>query len=468
MSEEGSGRGRAGFARYHPMRADQLSSSTAKDVVPLGDKSKAALASSLMQLAVMYGLPSVYQYASMCAACAPEGGRGAWRLNLLNHERDIAGAGYQPFRVPNVDTLYSNAWIDLTDGPVVLELPRFDGRYYTLNFLDAYSNASNISHRTHPNTPRRVLVATTDWEGLPPHGAEVFRVATPMMWLLMRIQVFGQADLPVVHELQDSVTISGASEESRTWPVVSQHEVESAWKPFLVALDASLRINGAPVEDYSLASQFRLLGVGGQSGCDPETLDPAVAEGALDGFASAMTMIEQSRPLLGRRLPVGWTRVLDKGAHGTNFLARAVMNFVGLGANVVEENCSYNTYVDSAGGALDGSIGVYRIEVTEPPPAKAFWSITLYEADSGWLYDAPEHKHSVGSATGHGGADRLLSRAIYISRQRPPAGTHEDWLPSPAGKFFLVLRIYQPREEALSEAWTPPPVRPVADRPVAT
>lgn len=448
-----------GLAQYDPSLADQLTATCAKDILPPGEGSRTTFASLLTQLAVVYGLPSVYQYASMCASCAPQDVAAAWRLNVFTHEREFAGAGYQPFRVPNVDTLYSNAWIDLTSGPIVLELPDFGDRYYTLNFLDAYSNASNISRRTHPHSPRRIMVATTGWQGAPPHDTDVFRVATPLMWLLMRIQAFDVDDLVAVHQIQDAVTISGTTEARRSWPVVSQGDVETSWESYFVALDASLRINGIPAGDASHVAQFRPLGIADDNRCHPQGLDAAVAQGAHDGFNDAMTLIEESRSLLGRRLSVGWTRVLNKGAHGTNYLARAAMNFVGLGANVVEENCSYNTYVDAAGQKLDGSNGqTYRLEIGDTPPADAFWSITLYEADSGWLYDAPEHVHSVGSATGRPNAAGPAPTSIYISASPPPIAGDGVWLPSPASTFFLVLRMYQPREEALSEKWTPQPV----------
>ena len=41
---------------------------------------------------------------------------------------------------PNTDTLYSVAWLDLTSGPLVIEVPDMEGRFYVLEFLDAYTN----------------------------------------------------------------------------------------------------------------------------------------------------------------------------------------------------------------------------------------------------------------------------------------------------------------------------------------
>ncbi|WP_280181998.1 DUF1254 domain-containing protein [Nocardia farcinica] len=450
-SERGSA-----VAVYDPASAEQLTASQRFDVVPSQARAREKLARALTMQAVVYGLPSVYQYASMCAQCAPAENGSNWKLGEFAHGRAIAGPGYQAFRVPNVDTLYSNAWLDLTDGPVCIELPDFGGRYYTLNFLDAYSNASNISARTHPGL-RRFLVATPGWNGPVPAGFTLFRVATPLMWILMRIQVFDADDLPEVHRLQDSVTLHRPGDTRRPWPVVTQEQVEVSAEAFLTALDTSLRVNGVPIRDAAYVGQFRTLGVGSHRG-GPVRSDAAIRRGAEAGFRDAMELLAQSRPLLGRPIGTGWTQVLDKGAHGDNFLARAVMNFVGLGANVVEENCSYNTYVDAHGAALDGSAGAtYRIEMSVPPPAEAFWSITVYEADTGWLHDAPGARHSVGTATNI--AHRRDDPWFITIGASAPANS-DVWLPCPPKRFFLVLRIYQPGVDALTGRWTPPPVLP--------
>lgn len=441
---------------YDPGSADQLTASSRSDIAPRDPGARESLARALSLQAVIYGLPSAYQYASMCTQCAPTGDDNLWALNEFAHSRQLAGPSYQAFRVPNVDTLYSNAWLDLTQGPALIDLPDFGHRYYTLNFLDAYSNASNISARTHPGR-HRFLIATTDWTGPVPSGYTVFRVATPLTWILMRVQAFGADDLANVHRLQNAVRIHHDGDCRRSWPVLSQTDVETSPKAFLRALDTSLRINGIPARDAAHVRQFRFLGIyAGERTI--ESLDESSDHGMRAGFHDAMQLLAQSRPLLGEPIGTGWTQVLDKGAHGDNFLARAVMNFVGLAANVVEENCSYNTYSDTNGDPLTGAGNrSYRIDLTDPPPAQAFWSITLYEADTGHLYDAPKARYSVGSGTGPEHPTPLDDpTAITISTEPPTDAS--AWLPCPPRPFFLVLRMYQPTAAATTGKWRPPPV----------
>ena len=68
---------------------------------------------------------------------------GAWTgLNEFTHQTDIAGPEFSEFRVPNVDTLYSNAWFFLQDEALAVTLPDCGTRYFTLNLLDAHGNAT--------------------------------------------------------------------------------------------------------------------------------------------------------------------------------------------------------------------------------------------------------------------------------------------------------------------------------------
>ncbi|WP_280414304.1 DUF1254 domain-containing protein [Nocardia carnea] len=446
----------SGVRTYEPGSADQLTASPRPDITPSGPGAREALARMLALQAVVYGLPSVYQYASMCAQCAPSGDGDLWSLNEFSHSREPAGPDYQAFRVPNVDTLYSNAWLDLTDGPALLDLPDFRNRYYTLNFLDAYSNASNISARTHPGRSR-FLIATTDWTGPVPSGYTLFRVATPLMWILLRIQLFGPDDLTNVHRLQNAVHIHHNADRRRSWPVLDQARVETSPEAFFGALDISLRINGTPTRDAAHIRQFRTLGICAADR-DPGNLDESSRQGMRAGFHDALALLAESRPLLGEPVGTGWTQVLDKGAHGDNFLARAVMNFVGLAANVVEENCSYNTYVDATGEPLTGAgERAYRIDLPGPPPAEAFWSITLYEAETGRLYNAPEGRYAVGSGTGPERLSPAEGPAQITVSTAPPTDS-STWLPCPPYPFFLVLRMYQPMAVATTGGWRPPPV----------
>jgi hypothetical protein len=400
----------------------------------------------------VYGLPAVLQYDLMRRQCT---GAGARALTAFVHDRELASPAFSAFRVPNVDTLYSSAWIDLTRGPVDVELPDFGGRYFTLQFLDAFSNTSNLSRRT-IGAARRVRILPPGADPVVPDGTLAFWVDSPVMWVLMRIQV-GQDDLDDVRALQDQVVLIPLDGPSRLRLSASTGDVETQWSSFLATLDAALRLHGHPEQEVGLVSRFRPLRVLSDVEFSETDFDPVAVRGIERGFSDAIALLAASRPLLGTPTASGWTRVTDKGRHGFNYLSRAIMNFVGLGANVVDENTSFNTYADETGRRLDGR-NAYELVIDQPPTTDAFWSITLYHAESGMLFDAPEGRHSVGSASG--GRSVAAGGRVVIGQRPDASGT--TWLPSPPGQFFLTLRIYSPGADVVSGQWSPPPVRRLA------
>jgi hypothetical protein len=418
------------------------------DSVPADDVDREGFFRDLAHEATVYGLPLVWQHALLQRELDET------TATTFRHERDLARPGFGAFRVPNVDTLYSSAWIDLTAGPVDVELPDFGDRYFTIQLLDAASNTQNISRRTVGDARRVRLVPPGTTESAPSHLVEL-AVGSPVTWALMRIQLGGD-DLDGVRALQDAVRLVPLAGPStlRLGPVAG--EVESDPAAFFATLDAALRLQGHRVEETALVARFRPLGVLDDSG-GHTARDDAARRGIERGYREAISLLEVSRPLLGTRTDAGWTRVADKGRHGYNYLNRAIMNFVGLAANVVDENTSFNTYVDTDGRPLDGTDGTtYRLELDPPPTTDAFWSVTLYEAATGHLYDAPDGTYSVGSRSG--GRAHAADGVITIGHRPVSTGT---WLPAPEGPFFLVLRIYSPGADVVSGEWVPAPVRPV-------
>lgn len=427
---------------------DRVAEAPRPDARPGQDETREAWTHSIAELATVYGLPAVWQHDLMRRELREDGAV----VSTFRHERRTASPAFSAFRVPNVDTLYSSAWLDLTGGPVDIELPDFGPRYFTLQLLDTFSNACNIGRRTVGDARRIRVVPPGAWD-TPSSAALELHVDSPVMWVLMRIQVTADDvadDLATVHALQDLVTMDPAPGASQLSVEASPGDVETDWRAFFATLDSALRLQHHPAAEDALVAQLRPLGILADGPFDDTLLDDATRRGMERGYRSALAMLNENRALLGTPTGTGWTRVADKGRHGTRYLSRAIMNFVGLGANVEDENTSFNTYVDSAGKPLDGR-HTYELLLDDPPQTDAFWSITLYEADTGYLHDAPGGVHSVGSASG--GRSVAASGRILIGH-----APHDDavWLPAPAGRFFLVLRTYSPGAAVVGGSWVPP------------
>src|SRR5690625_3811098 len=120
---------------YSLRQVDLLQASSKPDILP---SEPGVLLRQLACEATIYGLPAVLQYEHMFrVAIAKDKYHG---FNKLKHTTDLAGPGYLGFKTPNADTLYSDAWLDLRSGPVLLTIPPMGSRYYTAHLLDAWSN----------------------------------------------------------------------------------------------------------------------------------------------------------------------------------------------------------------------------------------------------------------------------------------------------------------------------------------
>ena len=434
---------------YRLDRATQFSPTPKPDILPGDQDARAAYARYLAMDAAIYGLPCVLQHREMVRQAVDATQPRYVGFNRFVHDRDLAGPGYPAFKSPNSDTLYSNAWLDLTQAPVLITTPDVGLLYYTLQLLDMHANASNIGTRTYGNKAGRYLVASAAWDGEVPTGAVLFRVATPTAWVLMRVFAQNADEISLARSIQNRVTITplGPPSDVSTCPLIDDLQAPAFFK----ALDHVIRTNGVPEQEDALVYRFRAIGLGAPKPFDHAGLDPDVRAGLEAGFADAMQIIASSRSQLGIPTGTGWNKV-EKARYGFNYLSRAVTNFVGLGANVEEENYSFNTFTDGQGVPLDGSTSRYALEIT-PPPVDAFWSLTLYDGSNFELFPNVIGRYLISDRQPAGQSAPDGRRTIVMQHKRPDDVS--NWLPAPAGPFYLAFRAYLPKPEMLAGAWQP-------------
>ena len=145
---------------------------------------------------------------------------------------------------------------------------------------------------------------------------------------------------------------------------------------------------------------------------------------------------------------------------GTDWLLRAGVVLDQRNVTVPEEALYPLGRVDSDGAALDGA-NAYRIHFApgQLPPVGAFWSITIYD-DAGRLVANPIDRYAIGDRTPGLITNRDGSQDIFIQHTQPPSGP-SNWLPAPAGRFYLMLRLYIPAPQVLDGTWRPPAIEPV-------
>ncbi len=426
------------------------------DVVPTDPEARRKWAQTLAFDATIYGTASVLQYVQLHQQAVDAGAAGYTGFNRFSHGRDLAAPGYQAFKSPNADTLYSNAWLDLRAGPVLFTVPDTQGRYYTANFIDMFANASNIGARTYGTRAGRYLIATPDWHGKVPAGAKLFRVSTPHAWILLRILATDKADIARAVALQDKFQLAPSGQANPTPLNYPAPDAESALGFFRI-LDFVLRTNGYPVTEQALVTRYRGIGIAGASLFDEVAKDPEIRAGLEAGFSEARQVIKTSLAQGGRTVN-GWRETGDKGRYGANYLYRSVITTLGTGSNVSDESTSFTTFADAVGKPLDGIASQYRLVLSPPPPVRFFWSVTVYDARTRELHPNPIGRYLINDRTP--GLVHQPDGSIVITLQTaaPTGSDVANWLPVPAGPFYLGLRAYGPMPEVIDGKWAPNPV----------
>lgn len=435
-----------------------------------------AQAKQLGLQAYVYGYPLLLfmsQQATHTSVTVPDSSGDA-PLNQLSNVRDLASPSGKLAVQPNNDTLYSEAFLDLSKGPMVLHVPRIGGqRYYSFEFLDPFTNVfAYVGTRKTGDGAHTFLITGPEWHGQAPRHVRVVRSHYDHVWLLGRTFVRGSSDLDAVHKIQNNYLLLPLSDFTRFglhWHRPQPQTVVQSptpnplpiGLPFFDALGKALAANPPPTADGPLLASLRAVGIG--PGLEPsnEQLTPAIVAGLTAAANSGQTYIELLRQQLfssSVSAHQGWfVPPPSTGKYGTDYNLRAVIAQSGPGANRPVE-AMYVIGVDDAKLLpLDGA-NTYLLHFPsgQLPPAKYFWSLTMYDA-AFLLVRNPLNRYEISGRTPglQRGADGSLD--VYLSHTQPAAG-QSNWLPAPIGHFEVTLRIYGPSQAALDGSYQYPSI----------
>jgi len=378
-------------------------------------------------------------------------------VNSFAHKRKLADAGDRLVTMPNNDTLYSLAVLDLSSGPVRFEVPDTAGRYYSAALMDAYTNNfSIIGRRTTGTQAASFLIAGPGWHGdTPDGGPQLIHAPTNTVLLLVRIVVDGPDDVAAVAALQDGFKLIPPHTDHADVPTPLAPLPNNGGN-FVEIADRALAENAPPGADGPILARIAKIGIAAGAQPDRSTMsawnrDFPLAQKLLAGA------VARPRHLIG-----GWSYLpADIGNFGTDYDVRAAVALVGLMALPQEEAFYTNGFKDARGKAFDGAHS-YRLHL--PPggvPVDAFWSLSLYSAEAdgrAYFVDNPIHRYAIGDRTPGLKKNADGSLDLLIQRDPPAEADQANWLPAPAGPFRLTMRAYQPRRELLEGRFRYPAV----------
>jgi len=430
-------------------------------------------ARAIAKEAYTYGYPIVDSYRILNAyfvnRASPEYKTG-WN-QLLNIPR-VYTPDDKAVQTPNSDTPYSMVGMDLRAEPIVLTVPPIEkGRYFSIQLIDLYThNFDYIGSRATGNDGGSYLIAGPGWKGGTPKGVKkVIRSETELVLAVYRTQLFNPGDLDSVKKVQagfKAQTLSTFLGQSapKAAPAIDflkplTPDTQKTSLEFFNLLNFVLQFCPTQPSEKALVTRFARIGVGAGKTFAASNLTPEMKTAIQQGMADAWA--EQA----GLKKRIDAKELTSGDLFGTrehlknNYAYRMAGALIGIYANSREE-AMYPAYtVDSEEQALDAAGKRYTIRFPpgQLPPVNAFWSLTMYELPASLLSANPLNRYLINSPM----LPQLKKDAdggltLLVQNESPGVDKEANWLPAPKGPFFMAMRLYWPKTEAMEGKWTAP------------
>ena len=229
---------------------------------------------------------------------------------------------------------------------------------------------------------------------------------------------------------------------------------------FFKFLAELMKTNPPAPEDAPMLEKLALIGIVPGQDFDISRLDQAVVKGLEGAPKAGIEKIMSAAKAPGKKVN-GWAVTTNLGTYGTNYMLRAVVTAIGLGANLPQDAVYPKTRVDIEGNTLNGANKyIISFPKAQTPHVKGFWSLTMYDHRY-FFVNNPLHRYTLSPRNDlKYNADGSLD--LYIQNESPGPSKESNWLPAPKGNFILMLRLYWPNEtppSILDGSWSLPPVK---------
>ena len=430
----------------------------------------AAEAKAIAGEAWAWGLAPVILYETMYSqaldASSPSYVGG---FNVFRHYDRLFTSDDRDIRTPNNDTPYSWAWLDLRAEPIVFSVPAVADRYYVNQWVDLYThNFAYSGTRATGKGAGTYLFVAPGWQGEVPAGIDkLFRAETDIVMTLTRTGVDGADDIPAMKAVQAGYRLAPLSAFSGTpapaaapvldWPVWDKAKAEGLG--FIAYLNALLRCMPVVASEREMLARFARIGIGAGLPFDESKLAPDIRKAMEEGIAEARAGFEakaqtetDSMRFFGSRAELGADYIYNRNVGAA----------LGVLGNTKEEAIYLAQQTEPDGSMLDGTKHWrLRFEPGKLPPVDLFWSLTMYELPDRNLVPNPIGRYSIGDRTPGLKADADGGLSIWLQHESPGPERESNWLPTPAGPFYFIARLYGPRADALEKRWVLPPLEKV-------
>ena len=250
---------------------------------------------------------------------------------------------------PNADTLYTTAWIDVSKEPWIFSVPDMGDRYYLLPMLDGWTDVFQVpGKRTTGGKAQKYAITGPGWSGTLPAGVTEYKSPTGLVWILGRIYCTGTPDdYAAVHALQDKFSLVPLSSYGKPYTplpgeVDANFDMKTAVRDQVDAMGMNDYFNYLAQTDEDQSSRGRRCADGredGKIGLVPgKDFDPSklgVFDKEVIKAVPKLAQVEDHGVLQDRRVSRSTVGCITKntGIYGTNYIQRALITAIGLGAN---------------------------------------------------------------------------------------------------------------------------------------
>ena len=360
--------------------------------------------------AYIYGYPLVTMEMTrrvITNVARPEGTKAP--MGQIIKLREYPNASFRDVTAPNADTLYTTAFFDVGSEPWVLSIPDMKGRYALFPMLDGWTNVFQVpGKRTTGTAAQTYAITGPGWKGTLPNGVKEYKSPTSIVWLLGRIYCTGTPeDYAAVHALQDQCKLVPLSAYGKSYTplegkVDPSIDMKTAVREQVNRMDTQayfnlltqlMKTNPPAAADLPEVARFAKIGLVPGKDFDASKLNAdfvkRIPEVAFDRIMLQFKVNKEVKEING----FGFTT--KTGIYGTDYLMRALVTAIGLGANRPQDAVYPTSLKDAEGKAYDGSSKyVMRFPKGQRPPVEGFWSLTMYN-DKYFFVSNPINRYSI-------------------------------------------------------------------------
>jgi len=398
--------------------------------------------------------------------------QGGW--NTLAVDTALKDHTMREIARPNNDTLYISGLLDLRKDPVILDIPAFDSKYVSLMVTgyDHYVNVPMSVTKGDFKKPEKVLfytVRTENYDGKPVAGIDrsfemtgdfvsaVFRVMPHANDKERFAKIMGQMQSVKLLTLSEFQGKPAKEINDLQFPDVGKTDIDVYANNFLEVMQFVVNhTTFDPKDELDQAFLVAMQPLGVEPG-KTFARDTVVQIDATQfrRIAEQVQKSEFSRAMDPAVMAeFGMSMFKPKGQMTLDVLViQSVLGPIGLPAT----EAMYPPVPTVDGQPMNAQHEyVIRMTKDEMPPARVFWSFTLYDSANGFFIPNDRKKYSVGENAGmklneDGGIE------VYVAAEKPAGVSEENWLPINRNNENLdvILRLYAPDLEKM-KTWKPP------------